>query len=172
MKKDLNYFMNLNYPLEIKKLTEAEGGGYHVSIPLLGKYAFQTDGDTIEEALSKLDSVKEEWFEEYLKRGTQIPEPVNEENSYSGKFLMRVPKELHRLLALKAKENEVSLNQYVQFLISTTFIADTLDKKLDTVCDKFQSIIDDYREVHYEIKRSNEPTEFSQVQIYQFNKAV
>lgn len=42
----------------------------------------------------------------------QIPEPLSSKK-FSGKFVVRVPVELHRELALEAQENKVSLNRYV-----------------------------------------------------------
>jgi len=37
---------------------------------------------------------------------------------YSGKLMLRIPKELHRALAEAAKENGVSLNQYALYKLS------------------------------------------------------
>lgn len=44
--------------------------------------------------------------------GEQIPEPLSMRH-YSGKFQLRVGKDLHRKLAIEAAENNSSLNQYV-----------------------------------------------------------
>lgn len=41
-----------------------------------------------------------------------IPEPLSSKK-FSGKFVVRVPAELHRELVLEAQENQVSLNRYV-----------------------------------------------------------
>lgn len=41
-----------------------------------------------------------------------IPEPLSSKK-FSGKFVVRVPAELHRELALEAQENNISLNRYV-----------------------------------------------------------
>lgn len=41
-----------------------------------------------------------------------IPEPLSSRN-FSGKFVVRVPPELHRELMLEAQESHVSLNRYV-----------------------------------------------------------
>lgn len=173
MKKNLKYYMNLNYTVEINKLSDEDGGGYHACIPQLGKFAFQSDGDTVDGALKNLEIIKEEWFSDYLKKSIAIPEPVEEsEISFSGKFLVRVPKELHGLIAKKAKESEISLNQYVQYLISSAITGDICEKKLDKVCNQFQKILDDYNEVHYDIKSAKEHLEFNQFHYYEFNKAV
>lgn len=117
MKKDLKYYMNLDYEVVHRKLSDAEGGGYIAFIPLLGKYTFQADGKTIEEALDNLEKVKKELFKDFLKKGYEIPEPLREQD-YSGKFIMRVPKFLHKNLVEEAKKNNTSLNQYVLTLLS------------------------------------------------------
>jgi len=75
MKKDLNYYLNLKYSIEINPIPEEEGGGYEACIPQLGRYAFVGDGDTIEEALKSLEEIKKDIFEDWYKRGKEIPEP-------------------------------------------------------------------------------------------------
>lgn len=44
--------------------------------------------------------------------GEKIPEPLAS-RKYSGKFMVRVPPELHRHLAMEAAEEHVSLNRLV-----------------------------------------------------------
>lgn len=41
-----------------------------------------------------------------------IPEPLSSKK-FSGKFVVRVPADLHRELVLEAQENKISLNRYV-----------------------------------------------------------
>jgi predicted HicB family RNase H-like nuclease len=116
--KSLEYFMDLPYRIEIEPIPANKGGGFEASIPQLGKYAVCADGETVEEALSKLHEVKKERLGAYLEEGLPIPEPVASEEEYSGKFLLRIPKYLHRELALGAKQNGVSLNQFITSLLS------------------------------------------------------
>ncbi len=48
-----------------------------------------------------------------MKRNAELaPEPISA-RSYSGKFLVRVPPEVHRMLAIQAAESGVSLNRLV-----------------------------------------------------------
>jgi len=124
--------MNLNYPIEIKKLTRDEGGGYVAFIPQLGRNTFVGDGETIEEALVDLNDTKKIWFETFLEQGRSIPDPVDEDNDdFSGRFVVRVPKKLHALLARHAKKEGTSLNQYVLTLLSMNYsvIEDTKHKR-------------------------------------------
>lgn len=53
-----------------------------------------------------------------LKRNKEpVPEPVSA-RPYSGKFMVRVPPEVHRMLAIKAAESGVSLNRFVSSKLS------------------------------------------------------
>lgn len=116
--KNLEYFMRLPYRIEIEPIPKNKGGGYAASIPRLGKHAVRGDGETIEEALCDLEAMKEERLACYLEEGLTIPEPESEEDDYSGKFVLRIPKSLHRELAVRARDNNVSLNQFVTSVIS------------------------------------------------------
>lgn len=49
----------------------------------------------------------------------QIPTPLADQ-SFSGKFLVRVPPELHRRLAIEAAEAKVSLNRHVNFKLGVS----------------------------------------------------
>jgi len=73
--KNLDYYMSLEYKVEIITIPEEVGGGVVARIPKLGKYAFLGDGETIEEAMDNLNNIKRELFTSYLKLGIEIPEP-------------------------------------------------------------------------------------------------
>ena len=45
-------------------------------------------------------------------------EEYKEQKEYSGKLLLRIPKELHKSLAEAAKANGVSLNQYALYKLA------------------------------------------------------
>lgn len=53
-----------------------------------------------------------------LRRGKEpVPEPIST-RLYSGKFIVRVPPEVHRMLAIKAAESGVSINRLVSSKLS------------------------------------------------------
>lgn len=124
--RDLDYFMALPYRIEILPIPDNEGGGFAASVPELGRWAVCGDGDTVEEALANLEIVKRERLKDYLDRGAPIPEPGPDQEEYSGKFVVRLPKSLHRELALKAKEEGVSLNMLVTLILSRGIVAEEL----------------------------------------------
>lgn len=120
MKKSLEYYLSLDYPVEIRRIDDSLGGGYVASIPSLGSQAFVGDGETPQEAYENLQAAKKEIFEDYLKEGIPIPEPIHESEyeGYSGKLVVRMPRELHARLAHAAKRNDTSLNQFIVYALS------------------------------------------------------
>ncbi len=65
---------------------------------------------TPEAALRGIRKVVGEVVADIEAKGELVPEPIATKQ-YSGKFLVRVPPELHRRLALEAAEAGVSLNR-------------------------------------------------------------
>ncbi len=51
------------------------------------------------------------------ENGQKLPEPIAEKQ-YSGKFQVRILPEQHRMLAIKAAEEGVSLNRYISAKLS------------------------------------------------------
>ena len=119
MKKDLTYYMKLKYKIEIIPIPKNRGGGFEASIPQLGSYAFVGQSETAEEALKDLEETKKENFEEYIEKGIEIPEPEEPKREFRGDFLLRMPTFLHESLYAGAKENNVSLNQYINYLLTS-----------------------------------------------------
>lgn len=111
--KDLKYYMNLNYKIEITP--DRDEGGYVLSCPELDGCV--TCADDLREGLALLEDAKKCWFEAYIESGAEIPEPLNIDD-YSGQFKLRIPKSLHRELAQKSKQEGISMNQYCVYLLS------------------------------------------------------
>jgi antitoxin HicB len=116
-KKDVAYYMNLPYKIIIRK---DPYGGFFAKVDELE--GCMTQGETYDEVSSNIREAMELWFEGSLEKGMDIPEP-EQENDYSGKFMIRLPKSLHRRLAENAKEENVSLNQYAVHLLSERNVA-------------------------------------------------
>lgn len=72
---------------------------------------------TPEEALRGIRNLVSKVIRE-LKRGSEpVPEPIST-REFSGKFLVRVPPEIHRMLAIQAAESGVSLNRLISSKLS------------------------------------------------------
>ena len=72
---------------------------------------------TPEKALAGIRKVVKEAVADLKKTGESVPEPIST-RSYSGKFMVRVPPEVHRMLAIKAAESGVSINRLVSSKLS------------------------------------------------------
>lgn len=64
------------------------------------------------EALEGLADVVRDVLADLAASGEPVPEPLSERD-YSGRFVVRVPSEVHRRLVLEAAEQHVSLNRLV-----------------------------------------------------------
>ncbi len=89
-----------------------EFGAYMEEIPEVSAY-----GETQEKAISSLRSVFEEWRKIAEEKNLTIPVPSSSDE-YSGKFMLRIPKSLHKRLSERAKEENVSLNQEALYCIT------------------------------------------------------
>ncbi len=65
---------------------------------------------TQDKALKGIRKLVSECVTDLKKTGEDIPIPIAVKN-YSGKFMVRVPPEIHRQLAVQAAESGVSLNR-------------------------------------------------------------
>ena len=110
--KDLNYYLSLPYRIVIEPDPSGELTMYIPDLP-----GCISQGDTLEDAYRMINDAKIAWIETALEDGATIPEPANEDD-FSGKFVVRVPKSLHKLLNEQAKQEGVSLNQYINFKLS------------------------------------------------------
>ncbi len=116
MDKNLEKYLKLRYPMEV---VECEEGGYFAQYTDLPGCMAQ--GETAEEAVRELEAAKRPWMEACLESGVEIPPPHEPVPEYSGKFVVRLPKSLHRELATKAEHDGMSLNSYVLHLLSLAF---------------------------------------------------
>jgi len=112
-RKQLDYYLNLNYPITV--YPDREEGGYVAEIKDLP--GCLRKGDTLEETMNNIAEACQLWIETVYDSGKEIPLPSTE-TDYSGKLLLQMPKSLHRRLAEKSEREGVSINQYILFLLS------------------------------------------------------
>ena len=72
---------------------------------------------TPEAALKGIRNVVADVIKDMKENGEEIPQPLANKN-YSGKFMVRVPPEVHRSLAIQAAESGVSINRLVSTRLS------------------------------------------------------
>ncbi len=104
-----------NYPINLRPLSEKEGGGFLAEVPDLP--GCMADGATEDEAIIEIHDAMESWIKTAEEAGDPIPKASVPEN-YSGQWRIRVPKHLHAALALQAKEEGVSLNMFAATLLA------------------------------------------------------
>lgn len=130
MKKDLSYYLSLDYPIVINKEID-EGKTYYVAeipdLPGCGAH-----GETIDAAIKSLDEAKRLWIEGSYEKGLDIPEPVSEDK-FSGKFLLRIPPKLHMELSKNAEKENMSLNQYIRNTLERNINLETMLKRIDSL---------------------------------------
>jgi antitoxin HicB len=112
MEKTVEYYLSLPYTIEL--IVEPTGGWFVAVKELPG---CMSEGDTPEEAVEMIRDAMRGWIEISLEDGNPIPEPRGLED-YSGKFVVRVPRSLHRELVERAAQEGVSLNQYVNVALA------------------------------------------------------
>jgi antitoxin HicB len=107
---DLAYFLNLPYTIEIIRDNNEENPGWVVRVVELPGCI--TQGDTFEELGEMIEDAMRGWIGTALENGIPIPEP-HPHGEFSGKFIVRLPKSLHRELVEISERENVSLNAYI-----------------------------------------------------------
>lgn len=100
----------IDYPFEIRPLSQEEGGGFLISYPDFSDCL--SDGESVEEALENGRDALKSTIAALKAKELPIPAP-NSGGVASGKFVARVPKTVHARLATRAKAEGVSLNTLV-----------------------------------------------------------
>ncbi len=112
VEKGFDELMRFAYRIE---LYPDEDGGFVATIPELPGCV--TLAETKEAALTLIENAKEVWISTALEQSIPIPTPGR---SYSGKLNVRLPKSLHRTLAIRADEEGVSLNHLIVYKLTQT----------------------------------------------------
>ena len=110
--KTLEYYLNTRYPFIVYP---AEEGGYVAEVEELPGCI--TQAETLEELSEQIENARRAWIQSAYEDDMQIPLPRIEQE-YNGRFVIRLPKYLHRQLAEEAAQEGVSLNQFAATLLS------------------------------------------------------
>ncbi len=132
--QELERYMALTYRTVIEPFPEEEGGGFEAHIPTLGRSTCVGVGDTEEEALESVKECKRSLFIMWLNEGLPIPLPENEDtftDEYGGKILLRTSREMHEHLVRTAEKQGVSLNAYLNQVISRGLSLSSFEQQID-----------------------------------------
>ncbi|MBU1671513.1 MAG: type II toxin-antitoxin system HicB family antitoxin [Actinobacteria bacterium] len=112
MNKDLDYYMSLPYEVVVER---DENGEYFATIPdLPGCMATEPSEG---EVRASIEEAKLGWLMATLESGVEIKEPPAD-RQYSGRILLRTSPEIHRFLVEEAKGYGLTLNTYLNILIT------------------------------------------------------
>lgn len=110
-------YLELPYTIEVTKdENDAYSGWFARVVELPG---CMTQADTFEELSDMIDDAMKAWIESAVEDGERIPLPRSVED-YSGRFVVRIPKSLHRELVEMAEREGVSLNTFVNVALGKT----------------------------------------------------
>ena len=103
----IDYYLSLPYTIELIREDETTWFARVVELP-----GCMTEGDSAPDAVAMIQDAMAGWIELALADGRPIPQPSSRDE-FSGKFVVRVPKSLHRNLVEAAAREQVSLNQFI-----------------------------------------------------------
>ncbi|MBN1889611.1 MAG: type II toxin-antitoxin system HicB family antitoxin [Thermoflexales bacterium] len=126
--QEVDWYLNLPYHIEVVYDDSGEEPGWFASVAEL--QGCMTQADTFEELGEAVKSAMRSWIEVALEENIPIPEPYVDEE-YSGKFVVRMPRSLHRQLAKRAERENTSLNQLVLALLAEGMGKWTAERKRD-----------------------------------------
>lgn len=113
--RSVDEYLKLPYTIEVIRDEDDNYLGWFARVVELP--GCMTQADTFEELGEMIEDAMRAWIETALEEGQIIPEPRPKEN-YSGKFVVRLPKSLHRELAEAAERDVVSLNTLVNVILA------------------------------------------------------
>lgn len=107
-KKDLKYYLNLNWSYTIEQSFHKGKKFYIIRVNELPGVC--TDASTIEEGMQEIQDSIAATIELYLEQGDPIPEPIVKEK-FKGNIAYRTTTERHFYLAKLAQQKHISMNK-------------------------------------------------------------
>jgi antitoxin HicB len=108
--KTIKQYLALPYTIEVVHDKTEEWDGWFAKVVELP--GCMTQAERFDEVPGMIADAMRAWIEAAMEQGLPIPEP-RASGKFSGKFVVRVPKALHRELAVAAEREGVSLNAFV-----------------------------------------------------------
>ena len=104
------------YAITVKRVTVADENLWRATVrelPDIAEFA-DTREEAFDLALDAIVHLKQAAIDE----DRQFPEPIEDEEEYSGRVTLRMPAHLHRTIAEKAQADDMSLNAYIVATLS------------------------------------------------------
>jgi antitoxin HicB len=132
----LSEYLGLEYPFVVS--VDPDEGGYVVTFPDLPGCVTQVE--SLDDLPAMVEDVRALWLEAAFENGIEIPLP-SLPNQYSGKFVVRLPRALHRRLAESAECEGISLNQYVVSLLAERDAIARVERRLNNMATQGDAIL-------------------------------
>jgi antitoxin HicB len=116
-------YLKLPYTIEVVRDESTDYTGWFARV--LELPGCMTQADTFDEVDEMIQAAMRAWIETALEKKMAVPVPRNHEH-YSGKFVVRVPRSLHKELVEAADRNRVSLNTFVNVALAQVVGAEIL----------------------------------------------
>ena len=113
----LEDYLELPYTIEVLKDEGENYSGWFARVVELP--GCMTQADTFAELSEMIEEAMALWIETALEDGETIPLPRSVDD-FSGRFVIRIPKSLHKELVEMAEREGVSLNTYVNVALGKT----------------------------------------------------
>jgi predicted HicB family RNase H-like nuclease len=151
--KNLEYYLGLKYDIIVHE-DEFEGEKVvSAYCKELGKFSCYGRGDTLEEALQSFEETKRDFITYLYEEGVNIPEPSNIGKlieDFSGVFNIRTSPVIHANLVSQAEEFGISMNLYVNQLLSGAVEKRALESITIKLLNQLKCQLEDH---HYEVTR-------------------
>lgn len=132
-------YLEVEYPFNV---VADPDGGYVILFPDLPGCMGQVE--SLDDVGPMADELRRLWIETEVERGNTIPDP-SYPKEYSGKFVLRIPRSLHRTLAEGAKRNGVSLNQYATMRLARGDAQSRIEERLDGLEGQLAAVVEGRR---------------------------
>jgi hypothetical protein len=115
-------------------------------MPELGRLSTCAWGETYDVAYALLREIQRDNIQDLIDKRLDVPEPVQEEE-YSGRLNLRMPKTLHRRLTEIAREESISLNSLMVNLIYENIGGRKTEKLVEKGIKGVENLIDKLQQV-------------------------
>lgn len=122
----LSYYLDMSYPY----IVIPDEGSFFIKFPDLPGCISQVEHE--HEIAHAAEEIRTLWIEGEYEDGATIPEPVFQ-SEFSGRFVTRISKSLHKELVTAAQQQEMSLNAYVGYLLADKNAAAQVSARLDSL---------------------------------------
>jgi RNA polymerase sigma-B factor len=114
---ELAHYLSLPYRVAVRSERDGDSSWWSAAIEELP--GCEVRAESPELAVERLRPAMERWLSDALSEQREIPTPRSNGSkrkatpSHSGRFLVRMPSDLHQQLALAAEQEHVSLNRFI-----------------------------------------------------------